>query len=79
MPGDVHQSQRRGYRSTYTEEVDGAAMKGDTAVVREWDREEERTADKKVEELIHMAQSITQGIKAGPEQQAAKGKTLRGG
>lgn len=52
------------------EEVDGAAM-GDrnAAVLREFSSEEERAADRKVEKLIHMAQSITQGVMAGPEQQ----------
>ena len=78
-PKPKERTQKQKCNGICTEEVDGAAVKGDTAVVSEWDREEERTADKKVEELIHMAQSITQGIKAGPEQHAAKGKTLHGG
>ena len=55
------------------EEVDKATLKEE--VVRELESEEERAADKKVEELIHMAHSITQGITTGPEQQqTAQGK-----
>ena len=55
------------------EEVDKATPKEE--VVRELESEEERAADKKVEELIHMAHSITQGITTGPEQQqTAQGK-----
>lgn len=55
------------------EEVDRAALKEE--VVRKLESEEERAADKKVEELIHMAHSITQGIITGPEQQqTAQGK-----
>ena len=76
-PKPKERTQKQKSNGSCIEEVDGAAMKEDTATVRELDSEEERAADKKVEELIHMAQSITQGIMTGPEQQhTAQGKTL---
>ena len=68
-PKPKERTQKQKCNGSCIEEVDGAAMKEDKAVVRELDSEEERAADKKVEELIHVAQSITQGIMTGPEQQ----------
>lgn len=78
-PKPNERMQKQECNGGHIEEVDGATAKNqDTAVVRELISEEERIADRKVEELIHMAQSITQGIMAGPGQQhTEEGKILQ--
>jgi hypothetical protein len=76
-PKPKERTQKRKCNGSCMEEVDRAALKEDMVVVRELESEEERAADKKVEELIHMAHSITQGIRTGPQQQhTAQGKII---
>ncbi len=75
-PKPKESTQKRKCNGSCMEEGDRGTLKEDMVVVRELESEEERAEDKKVEELIHMAHSITQGIMTGPQQHTAQGKLI---